>query len=85
VSHFDVGNSWNVLLGYVCDAVNLEVYFTLILQPDVYEIGYVQEFSGFVFKLWTYFRSDRHCGLMVRVSGYRSRGVGFYSRHYQIL
>jgi hypothetical protein len=27
---------------------------------------------------------DRLCGLVVRVSGYRSRGPGFDSRHYQI-
>jgi hypothetical protein len=27
---------------------------------------------------------DRLCGLVVRVSGYRSRGPGFYSRSYQI-
>jgi hypothetical protein len=27
---------------------------------------------------------DRLCGLMVRVPGYRSRGLGFNSRHYQI-
>jgi hypothetical protein len=28
--------------------------------------------------------TDRLCGLVVRVSGYRSRGPGFYSRPYQI-
>ena len=27
---------------------------------------------------------DRHCGLVVRVSGYRYRGLGFDSRRYQI-
>ena len=27
---------------------------------------------------------DRHCGLVVRVSGYRYRGFGFDSRRYQI-
>ena len=27
---------------------------------------------------------DRLCGLVVRVSGYRYRGLGFDSRHYQI-
>jgi hypothetical protein len=27
---------------------------------------------------------DRLCGLVVRVSGYRSRGSGFDSRRYQI-
>jgi len=30
------------------------------------------------------FRSDRLCGLVVRVSGYRYRGPGFDSRRYQI-
>ena len=28
---------------------------------------------------------DRLCGLVVRVSGYRYRGLGFDSRRYQIL
>ena len=28
--------------------------------------------------------SDRLCGLVVRVSGYRYRGLGFDSRRYQI-
>ena len=28
--------------------------------------------------------NDRLCGLVVRVSGYRYRGPGFDSRHYQI-
>jgi hypothetical protein len=28
--------------------------------------------------------TDRLCGLVVRVSGYRSRGPGFDSRRYQI-
>ena len=29
-------------------------------------------------------RLDRLCGLVVRVSGYRCRGLGFDSRRYQI-
>ena len=29
-------------------------------------------------------RLDRLCGLVVRVSGYRYRGLGFDSRRYQI-
>jgi hypothetical protein len=29
-------------------------------------------------------RTDYLCGLVVRVSGYRSRGPGFDSQHYQI-
>jgi hypothetical protein len=28
-------------------------------------------------------KGDRLCGLVVRVLGYRSRGLGFDSRHYQ--
>jgi hypothetical protein len=28
---------------------------------------------------------DRLCGLMITVPGYRSRGPGFVSQHYQIL
>jgi hypothetical protein len=34
-------------------------------------------------RLWL--QNDRICGLVVRVSGYRSRGPGFDSRPYQIL
>ena len=29
-------------------------------------------------------KNDRLCGLVVRVSGYRYRGLGFDSRRYQI-
>ena len=36
------------------------------------------------FFLWGYLKSDRLCGLVVRVSGYRYRGLGFDSRRYQI-
>jgi hypothetical protein len=32
----------------------------------------------------TYVYKDRLCGLVVRVSGYRYRGPGLDSRHYQI-
>ena len=31
-----------------------------------------------------YYMTDRLCGLVVRVSGYRYRGLGFDSRRYQI-
>jgi hypothetical protein len=31
------------------------------------------------------FMGDRLCGLVVRVYGYRSRGPGFDSRHFQVL
>ena len=34
--------------------------------------------------LLTYSFMDRLCGLLVRVSGYRYRGLGFDSRRYQI-
>jgi hypothetical protein len=33
---------------------------------------------------YTIIVGDRLCGLVVRVSGYRSRAPGFKSRHYQI-
>ena len=35
-------------------------------------------------RLELYLYSDRLCGLVVRVSGYRYRGLGFDSRRYQI-
>ena len=39
---------------------------------------------GFFIKLFPYVSGDRLCGLVVRVSGYRYRGLGFDSRRYQI-
>jgi hypothetical protein len=33
---------------------------------------------------WQYIFIPHLCGLVIRVSGYRSRGPGYYSRHYQI-
>ena len=43
---------------------------------------YVELFAvQFVF---VFIRGDRLCGLVVRVSGYRYRGLGFDSRRYQI-
>jgi len=43
----------------------------------------------YVLITWEYFDTvfvlcDHLCGLVVRVSGYRYRGLGFDSRHYQI-
>ena len=38
----------------------------------------------FIDLVTVYNRSDRLCGLVVRVSGYRYRGPGFDSRRYQI-
>jgi hypothetical protein len=35
-------------------------------------------------KIYISFRRDRLCGLVDRVPGYRSRGLGFDSRSYQI-
>ena len=34
--------------------------------------------------IYLYIYIDRLCGLVVRVSGYRYRGLGFDSRRYQI-
>ena len=38
----------------------------------------------FLFNFVSYVFPDRLCGLVVRVSGYRYRGLGFDSPHYQI-
>jgi hypothetical protein len=43
----------------------------------------LQKYVNVLMFLWREY--DRLCGLMVRVSGYRSRGSGFDSRRYQIL
>ena len=45
-----------------------------IIYENVNRVDYVQ-----YKKVW-----DRLCGLVVRVSGYRYRGLGFDSRRYQI-
>jgi hypothetical protein len=42
-------------------------------------------YSYSVFKEFIHHRSDRLCGLVARVPGYRSRGLGFNSRSYQII
>jgi hypothetical protein len=38
----------------------------------------------YIINFYTNTGSDRLCGLVVRVAGYRSRGPGFDSQHYQI-
>ena len=41
--------------------------------------------TGMIVHYYYYYLShDRLCGLVVRVSGYRYRGLGFVSRRYQI-
>ena len=44
---------------------------------------YKSEGRGFNSR-WCHWNFGRLCGLVVRVSGYRYRGLGFDSRHYQI-
>ena len=57
------------------------IYFHLIdSNPMKYSTPYLLfEASGCLTLV-----SDRLCGLVVRVSGYRYRGLGFDSRRYQI-
>ena len=50
---------------------------------DLSEVQGVQV-SGISFSFSYYILTDRHCGLVLRVSGYRYRGLGFDSRRYQI-
>ena len=50
---------------------------------------HIDELSGWPFRSRHIFEAvnlfgDRLCGLVVRVSGYRYRGLGFDSRRYQI-
>ena len=40
--------------------------------------------SEYTYITYIYTEYDRLCGLVVRVSGYRYRGLGFDSRRYQI-
>ena len=48
-----------------------------------FSIGTISEdFEGG--RIIFYLGKDRLCGLVVRVSGYRYRGLGFDSRRYQI-
>ena len=41
-----------------------------------------RQFRDFIY--YMYSKLDRLCGLVVRVSGYRYRGLGFDSRRYKI-
>ena len=50
-----------------------------VCQTERYSV-YLEK--AFIFYLFN--DSDRLCGLVVRVSGYRYRGLGFDSRCYQI-
>jgi hypothetical protein len=52
------------------------------LSSQLIEVGY-DRFSLISIPLFLF--SDRLCGLVVRVSDYRSRGPGFDSRPYQPL
>jgi hypothetical protein len=42
------------------------------------------ELNIYIYIYVTKEKVDRLCGLVVRVTAYRSRGLGFDSRHYQI-
>jgi hypothetical protein len=57
--------------------------FMYVVRLFVNNCCYGEESS---FRLWLVymFPPDRLCGLVVRVSGYRSRGPGFDSRRYKI-
>jgi len=49
-----------------------------------YSLGQAVLISIFVKFITLWFRNDRLCGLVVRVSGYTYRGPGFDPRRYQI-
>ena len=51
-------------------------------QPSV--VTQQTSFSDHIIYLLVSYYDDRLCGLVVRVSGYRYRGLGFDSRRYQI-
>jgi hypothetical protein len=55
--------------------------FLLVLHSFM-QINCISIFFFFFFLLVN--EIDRHCGLVVRVPDYRSRGSGFDSRNYQI-
>jgi hypothetical protein len=48
--------------------------------PFPFKNRYVAKLNFVLFR----FTMDRLCGLVVRVSGYRSRGPGFDSRRFQV-
>ena len=52
---------------------------TVLLPPGVNTIAVNKYIMSHVYSMY-----DRLCGLVVRVSGYRCRGLGFDSRRYQI-
>ena len=56
------------------------LHWTLILSPFLVIFSESLKIIFFSF----YIPLDRLCGLVVRVSGYRYRGLGFDSRRYHI-
>jgi hypothetical protein len=55
------------------------------LSPALWLYGPLDLGRFFSFLILYIIVTDRLCGLVVRVPGYRSRGPGFDSRSYQIL
>ena len=68
------------LMGTVLIIKNFQNMFH---YADVNLIQYIKDFCCLTF-VNPCIVSDRLCGLVVRVSGYRYRGLGFDSRRYQI-
>ena len=66
--------SFDVLL-----TVLLSTFISVFNQLDAQNL-----FHNTFYFMSLHVSSDRLCGLMVRVSGYKYRGLGFDSRRYQI-
>jgi hypothetical protein len=69
--------TWYELNATGCQLKCVHLYLLQLLITITFEL-----FNRFSKKFDT--NNDRLCGLVVRVSGYRSRGVGFDSQRYQI-
>ena len=64
--------------------LNYSLQFVLRISNTVEEWCYIPIFFDVVELSFAWNLDDRLCGLVVRDSGYRYRGVGFDSRRYQI-
>ena len=77
-----------VYLQYMCQNISLKTCACLSTSPFVnaiyVKITRIKTVIMCLIYYAAYIHADRLCGLVVRVSGYRYRGLGFDSRRYQI-
>ena len=79
-------SAW-LFICFACPFANLVIWlyvYSACLYVQLHLCAFRSTPSAFTFQCLLDSMSDRLCGLVVRVSGYRYRGLGFDSRRYQI-